>query len=46
MIRSLYIDGYKSLENLTVEFKPGINTLVGPNGSGKSNIIVCIRTCN
>ena len=39
MIHSLYIDGYKSLEDLTVEFKPGLNTLIGPNGSGKSNII-------
>ena len=39
MINTLYIDGFKSLENLTLELKPGLNTLVGLNGCGKSNIV-------
>ena len=39
VIHSLYIDGFKSLEDLTIEFKPGLNALVGPNGSGKSNVV-------
>ena len=43
VIHSLYIDGFKSLEDLTVELRPGLNTLVGPNGSGKSNIISALE---
>ena len=39
MITSLFVDGFKSLQNFRFEIKPGINLLVGPNGAGKSNII-------
>lgn len=36
--------GFKSFaERVTIEFVPGITTIVGPNGSGKSNIIDAIR---
>lgn len=40
----LTIEGYKNLENLTIDFstKEGIALIIGNNGSGKSNIIEAI----
>lgn len=43
-LKRLETIGFKSFaERITVEFVPGITTIVGPNGSGKSNIIDAIR---
>ena len=39
MLTSFYIDGFKGLKNLKLDFKPKLNVLVGPNGSGKSSIL-------
>lgn len=39
MLSSIYIDGYRSLEALTIPIEAGLNVLVGPNGGGKTNIL-------
>ncbi len=39
MIQTIYIDGYKSLKNFSLQLKQGLNALVGANGAGKSNIL-------
>ena len=39
MITSIKIDGFKSLRNFKMDFRPGLNVLAGPNGSGKTNIL-------
>lgn len=33
---------FKSHEDKTIQFKPGVNAIVGPNGSGKSSILQAI----
>ncbi|MFH0765658.1 MAG: AAA family ATPase, partial [Calditrichota bacterium] len=38
MIKRLYIDGYKSFKDCTINLKP-LSIIFGPNGSGKSNLI-------
>src|SRR5690625_3134429 len=43
-LKRLETIGFKSFaERITIEFVPGITTIVGPNGSGKSNVIDAIR---
>lgn len=43
-LKRLETIGFKSFaERISIEFVPGITTIVGPNGSGKSNIIDAIR---
>lgn len=42
MLKSLHVQHFKSLEDVTVEFSP-ITILVGPNGSGKSNVVDALR---
>ncbi|WP_054853845.1 AAA family ATPase [Vulcanisaeta distributa] len=37
------IENFKSIKNLTLKLRPGINLLVGPNGSGKTNILEAIH---
>jgi len=38
-IRKVIIRGFRSLNNVDIEFHPGINVLVGKNNAGKSNVI-------
>lgn len=42
-LRSLAIDGVRSIESLRMDFEPGQepgwHVIVGPNGSGKSSIV-------
>lgn len=39
MLKSIYVNGFRSLNNFHLELRPGLNVFVGPNGSGKSNIL-------
>jgi predicted ATPase len=39
VITEVYVDGYRSLSELEIPIKPGVNVLVGPNGGGKTNIL-------
>ena len=43
MLRSIQIDGFKSLRNFKLDIKKGLNVFVGPNGSGKTNILRCFE---
>ena len=43
-LKRLEMYGFKSFaDKASLEFMPGITTVIGPNGSGKSNISDCIR---
>jgi predicted ATPase len=39
VIKEIYADGFKSLNEFRFALKPGLNILIGPNGAGKTNII-------
>src|SRR3990172_7508955 len=39
MLREIHIQNYAVIENLSVEFEPGLNVLSGETGSGKSILI-------
>lgn len=43
MLKELYVENYKSLKNVTVQFKDGLNIIIGKNGSGKSNLLEFIN---
>ena len=38
-IKSAILKGFKSIEDLSIDLKPGINILIGKNGAGKSNFL-------
>lgn len=38
-VGELRVKGYRSLEDVSIRFQPGINVLVGKNNAGKTNII-------
>jgi len=38
-ISRVHLKGYKSIHDLEVDLKPGINIIIGPNGSGKTNFM-------
>ncbi len=40
MLRSIHVDGFKSLINCSVVLRPGVNILIGAQGAGKSNILM------
>ncbi|HWW42268.1 MAG TPA: AAA family ATPase [Pedobacter sp.] len=39
LLKSIHLKGFKSIEDLSVDVKPGLNILIGKNGSGKSNFL-------
>jgi len=41
-ISQLRVRGFHSLQDVSIQFRPGLNVLVGKNNSGKSNIIRAI----
>lgn len=43
MIKRLWVDGYKSLKDLEINFSEGVTVFVGPNAAGKSNIVDLIK---
>ncbi|CCC81047.1 AAA family ATPase [Thermoproteus tenax] len=42
-VRKVIIRNFKSIGELELELRPGVNLLVGPNGAGKSNVLEAIR---
>lgn len=43
-LKKVEMKGFKSFaDNITLDFKKGITSIIGPNGSGKSNIADAIR---
>ena len=42
-ISKVHLKGYKSIKDLEVDFKPGLNIIIGPNGSGKTNFLECLK---
>lgn len=43
ILKHLHLQGYKSIEDLKVELKDGLNVLIGKNGAGKSNFLDCVN---
>jgi predicted ATP-dependent endonuclease of OLD family len=41
-VGQLIVKGYRSLKDVSIRFRPGINVLVGKNNAGKTNIIRAI----
>jgi putative ATP-dependent endonuclease of OLD family len=42
-LSSVEIKNFRSLEELKVEFRPGLNVIVGRNNTGKTNLLQAIR---
>ena len=38
-IQEIYLKGYKSIKDLTVNLQPDLNIIIGGNGSGKTNFL-------
>jgi predicted ATPase len=39
MLKEVSVDGFRSLNNFSLEIARGLNVFVGPNGAGKSNLV-------
>lgn len=42
-ISKVHLKGYKSIRDLEIDFKPGLNIIIGPNGSGKTNFLEFLK---
>lgn len=40
----VYIENYRGIENITLDFQPGVNILIGDNGTGKTTILEALAT--
>ena len=38
-ISRVHLKGYKSIRDMEIDFKAGLNIIIGPNGSGKTNFV-------
>jgi DNA replication and repair protein RecF len=43
MISDIRLQHFRSYEDATFEFGPGVNIIVGPNGSGKTNLLEALQ---
>ncbi len=46
MINSLRLQNFRSYDDYTTEFSPGVNIIVGPNASGKTNLLEAVYVIN
>ncbi|SDI19455.1 AAA family ATPase [Mucilaginibacter sp. P25] len=42
-LNKVHLKGYKSIEDVTIDFQKGLNILIGKNGAGKSNFLEMIN---
>ncbi|AYL97173.1 AAA family ATPase [Mucilaginibacter celer] len=42
-LNKVHLKGYKSIEDVTIDFQKGLNILIGKNGAGKSNLLEMIN---
>jgi predicted ATPase len=42
-LNKVHLKGFKSIEDVTIDFQKGLNILIGKNGSGKSNFMEVIN---
>lgn len=42
-LNKVHLKGYKSIEDVTIDFQKGLNILIGKNGAGKSNLLEVIN---
>jgi len=42
LVRRVRISNFKSIQDVALDLRPGVNVLVGPNASGKTNILEAI----
>ena len=38
-LKSVHLEGFKSIKNVEIDFESGLNIIIGTNGAGKSNFI-------
>jgi ABC-type multidrug transport system ATPase subunit len=41
-LNKVHLKGFKSIEDVTIDFQKGLNILIGKNGAGKSNLLEII----
>ena len=42
-LKKVTLDGYKSIKNLDLDLKPGLNIIIGKNASGKTNFLTFLN---
>ncbi len=38
-IKNIHLVNYRGMEDVTVDFEPGVNLIIGNNGVGKSSLL-------
>ena len=41
-LKKILIQNFKGIENISLEFKKGINLLIGDNGAGKTSVLSAV----